>query len=223
MWGERDTTISFCEQPYAQSEYIAEFWNTWSNLAFVAVGLRHVLWGSEHGCGWWLVLVGIGSACFHATGRFMAQLLDELPMIGFVAHALLSLAPMDARMARPAVRAMVYAISATTLVAYVLAHDYEVFIIGFSILVVLIQERLLRSAALRYSRTFAWQGFWLLVAARGAWELEHRFCARWPVLAWGHVAWHVLSALSCDRSLMAISISRCGHIIIQETQRHKEH
>ena len=217
MWGARDTTISFCEEPYAQSRYIAEFWNTWSNLAYVAVGARHILQGSERGCGWWLVLVGIGSACFHATARYYAQLLDELPMIGFVTHALLSLAPMDARMARPAVRAVVCALSATTLVAYVLAHDYEVFIIGFSILVLLIQERLLRSTALAMSRKFSRQGFCLIVAARFVWELEQRFCARWPLLAWGHVAWHVLSALACDRSLVAISLARCGHVVRQHS------
>lgn len=31
-WGERDTNIHFCEPPYVRSIYVAEFWNSWTNL-----------------------------------------------------------------------------------------------------------------------------------------------------------------------------------------------
>ena len=134
-------------------------------------------------------------------------------MIGFITHALLSLAPIDPWMARHPPRAAVCALAATTLVAYVWAHDHEVFMIGFTLLVLLIQERLLRITALTISQNFVYQGFGLIVEARFVWELEQRFCARWPLLAWGHVAWHVLSALACDRSLVAISLARCGHTV----------
>ena len=222
MWGARDTTISFCEDSYAKSPYIAEFWNTWSNLAYIAVGPRHILTGSEHACGWWLVLVGTGSACFHATARYPAQLLDELPMIGFITHALLSLAPIDPWMARHNSRLYVCALAAMTLVAYMWLNDHEVFVIGFTTLVLLMQERLMRSNALTIGRHFVLQGVGLIVVARFFWELEQRFCARWPVLAWGHVAWHVLSALACDRSLVAISLARCAHTVHPPQKRKRQ-
>ena len=71
---------------------IAEFWNTISNIAFVVlcsigVGvfssgfyghtLRWELMSSLGG----LLLVGVGSAAFHGTLLWRAQLLDELPMV----------------------------------------------------------------------------------------------------------------------------------------------
>ncbi|KAJ1920065.1 alkaline ceramidase ydc1 [Mycoemilia scoparia] len=67
FWGKRTSTIDWCEENYAKSHYIAEFWNTVTNVVFTC----HIGFG----------LVGIGSFCFHATLKYTTQLLDELPML----------------------------------------------------------------------------------------------------------------------------------------------
>jgi len=94
FWGPVTATLDWCEYNYSESFYIAEFYNSWSNLAFLlltaygiyrsrAAGLtnnpltsRRFLFGYAI-----LALVGLGSFAFHATLLYSAQLLDELPMI----------------------------------------------------------------------------------------------------------------------------------------------
>lgn len=84
-WGEITATIDWCEPNYVVSPYVAEFVNTVTNLGFVALGffgvyahpnleLRFVLTFLS------ISLVGFGSAAFHATLKWNAQLGDEVPM-----------------------------------------------------------------------------------------------------------------------------------------------
>ena len=35
----------------------------------------------------WVVIIGLGSAAFHATMRYKLQLADELPMLGLIVQA----------------------------------------------------------------------------------------------------------------------------------------
>eukprot|EP00747_Dinoflagellata_sp_TGD_P223069 gnl/TRDRNA2_/TRDRNA2_94706_c1_seq1.p1 gnl/TRDRNA2_/TRDRNA2_94706_c1~~gnl/TRDRNA2_/TRDRNA2_94706_c1_seq1.p1 ORF type:complete len:288 (+),score=42.64 gnl/TRDRNA2_/TRDRNA2_94706_c1_seq1:111-974(+) len=88
FWGEQNSSIDWCERDYVVTYYIAEFWNTTSNvfmcisgiLAFVmARRLEMEMRWKVHGLAW--AAVGFGSACFHATLWYSGQLLDELPMI----------------------------------------------------------------------------------------------------------------------------------------------
>ena len=44
FWGERTATIDWCEQNYEQTYYIAEFWNTVSNLVMIVLPLYGVYW-----------------------------------------------------------------------------------------------------------------------------------------------------------------------------------
>lgn len=88
VWGKRTSTLDWCEENYVVTPYIAEFWNTISNIVMIippavcayyfwkkGVELRHILSGIS------LLVVGIGSWCFHMTLLYEMQLLDELPMI----------------------------------------------------------------------------------------------------------------------------------------------
>ncbi|XP_062391868.1 alkaline ceramidase 3 [Sardina pilchardus] len=87
-WGKPTSTLDWCEENYVVSFYIAEFWNTVSNLMMILppiYGAWHTLRNglevryvySFLG----LAAVGIGSWCFHMTLKYEMQLLDELPMI----------------------------------------------------------------------------------------------------------------------------------------------
>ncbi len=100
-WGKRTATIDWCESNYEVSRFIAEFWNTISNLVMILLPLYAIYWSFKHRqfakrnkfkkhfqvpkstiyCQIGLLIVGIGSWMFHMTLLYPMQLLDELPML----------------------------------------------------------------------------------------------------------------------------------------------
>jgi len=88
FWGEPTATIDWCENNYEVSFYVAEFWNTVTNLMMIVPGLcgAYFAWVDRLElrfitCYLGLIVVGIGSWCFHMTLLYKMQLLDELPML----------------------------------------------------------------------------------------------------------------------------------------------
>ncbi|KAK1975507.1 alkaline phytoceramidase [Colletotrichum cereale] len=87
-WGEKTSTLNFCEEDYAVSYYCAEVCNTFTNLLFLWLGFKGV-----HNCisqrhprifliaylGY--IIVGLGSTAFHTSLKYPMQLIDELSMI----------------------------------------------------------------------------------------------------------------------------------------------
>ena len=88
FWGIPTASIDWCEQNYAVTPWVAEFWNTLSSLAIVAAGLAGLCsrrFAREVRLAFALLtLVGLGSIAFHGTLRFELQMLDELPMLYLV-------------------------------------------------------------------------------------------------------------------------------------------
>ncbi|KAI8885255.1 alkaline ceramidase 3-like protein [Backusella circina FSU 941] len=87
-WGPVTSTIDWCEENYTVSPYLAEFFNTITNLGFVFFSLFGIYNTLKNGfSGTFIIaylgvmLVGFGSWCFHMTLQYEMQLLDELPMI----------------------------------------------------------------------------------------------------------------------------------------------
>ncbi|ORX51678.1 alkaline phytoceramidase family protein [Hesseltinella vesiculosa] len=86
-WGPITSSVDWCEENYAHSFYIAEFWNTVSSFAMVALGLLGIV-AHHRSMGWRLsngylmiVVVGVGSVLFHATLQYEHQMWDEVPMV----------------------------------------------------------------------------------------------------------------------------------------------
>lgn len=74
FWGLPTATIDWCEPNYQHSAYVAEFWNTLSNLLFVLLGLyglrNSMTQGFEprfHAQFVAVIVTGLGSAMFHGT------------------------------------------------------------------------------------------------------------------------------------------------------------
>ncbi|CAI5720118.1 unnamed protein product [Peronospora farinosa] len=87
-WGPPTSTIDWCELNYEYSYYIAEFWNTISNLLFVILGFyglyRSIKMGFEprfHLQYIGVMVTGFGSAMFHGTLQHVYQQCDETPMV----------------------------------------------------------------------------------------------------------------------------------------------
>lgn len=88
LWAQT-ATIDWCESNYELSYYVAEFWNTLSNFAFILPQLSQYVALSNCKCVepafrrafLSLALVGLGSFCFHMTLARPMQMFDETSMI----------------------------------------------------------------------------------------------------------------------------------------------
>ena len=80
FWGQKDTSISFCEHPYEKSKYIAEYYNTISSVGYIFVGIFFAFTKIKN-IGLTLISMGIGTAILHGTQRYYGQILDELSML----------------------------------------------------------------------------------------------------------------------------------------------
>ena len=106
FWGEQTATINWCEINYEVTYYIAEFWNTISNLVMILFPIYGIYWSYVHTqyafdvetkenfktrffkipysvlfSHLGLMVVGLGSWMFHMTLLYPMQLLDEIPMV----------------------------------------------------------------------------------------------------------------------------------------------
>lgn len=80
FWGPVQSSIDWCERNYVVSYYVAEFYNTTSNIVLLLFGL----WGIQQ-CRqqqletrFWIVyagisVIGVGSASFHGTLSHIGQ------------------------------------------------------------------------------------------------------------------------------------------------------
>ena len=79
FWGSGDATVKFCESPYENSKYIAEYYNSLSGLIYVIIGLLYKSKYKELGlCS---ISLGIGTFLLHCTQSHFGQMLDELSML----------------------------------------------------------------------------------------------------------------------------------------------
>eukprot|EP00545_Synedropsis_sp_CCMP1620_P003366 CAMPEP_0119006206 /NCGR_PEP_ID=MMETSP1176-20130426/2169_1 /TAXON_ID=265551 /ORGANISM="Synedropsis recta cf, Strain CCMP1620" /LENGTH=261 /DNA_ID=CAMNT_0006958097 /DNA_START=66 /DNA_END=851 /DNA_ORIENTATION=+ len=210
-WGEMDTTTTFCEPKYAFSSYFAEFVNAWSSLIYVVVGIYivhkfpHSRWNRMAGI--WLATIGIGSFLFHATMRYSMQLMDELPMVGFiwtvVMHKTMSTQHASIQKYATAIQVFI-SMQAVALVAlYIYWDQYEIFLHGFTIMVLndaVLGFLLKTTGPLRHGvlkRQVNMYGLCLILVGKGVWELENQVCHAIPSLIWPmHTIWHFCSAAS---------------------------
>jgi dihydroceramidase len=222
-WGVPTAVHQFCEPKYATSKYVAEFYNSISSLLYVLVA-AYALSRREFRQDPSMVLtaalvalIGLGSAAFHGTMLFEYEMCDEVPMLLFIAVALFNKMGVHAWLIRPAscavfATAVVAATAALTYV-YIKSGEYELFIAGFTFLVVVVTALSLSWRSSQHVTSFARNlSIGCIVLGKIVWEIEVRACATservWPL----HVCWHVLSAASLYYGLLADLAARidCG-------------
>ena len=80
MWGIKDTSVSFCEKPYKESKYIAEFYNTLTGISYALVSIPFLKTKTRN-----LAIIGvflsIGTILLHMTQRIYGQIMDEVSML----------------------------------------------------------------------------------------------------------------------------------------------
>ncbi|KAG8856069.1 hypothetical protein FRB96_006636 [Tulasnella sp. 330] len=95
-WGNHTSSLDWCEDNYTHLSFVAEFWNTTSNIPFIMLGFFGLLstyglpnrtrYALAHS---FIAIIGTGSFLFHTTLSWHAQvILDELPMLWSAAMSL---------------------------------------------------------------------------------------------------------------------------------------
>ena len=241
FWGLPTAQINFCEADYLFTPFIAEFANTFTNMAYIAYSLyglhnlhrtRRLTWKPALPL-IGLAGVGICSATFHMTLREIPQLADDLSMVfptAFIALRLLTFHTQDAKTN--------VKISATILVALLIVYTIHLNInkpilhsFTFGIMLHFIHRRtrwLLseRVHSLRHRESLHWtalfgevsfaSGFVLWLIDRFACDLLTR--AKYAVgLPWGfvfelHAWWHVLTAIGAFIFIVLVDHLTSGRV-----------
>lgn len=81
FWGLQDSSITFCEEDYITSQYVAEYYNSISGLAYSLVGLWYLNTSLSKETCYSLIALGLSTSLFHGTMRYYGQMADELSML----------------------------------------------------------------------------------------------------------------------------------------------
>lgn len=200
-WGDfTPATIAFCERRLCA--WVVEPSNAWSNLAYVLVGV-FILWerrghprSALDAIGVGVILLGIGSFAFHATGIRVFEVVDVSGMyvlsgIGLTFALQRLLGWRDA----VAVACFAGVVLASSLLMVLLGNDgIVVFAIEMTALVLIevgLRARNPTGAVRWIGRAVA-----VLVTAYGIWLLDIHgiVCDPDNHLVTGHAVWHVLTA-----------------------------
>ena len=219
-WGPVQSSIDWCEYNYILSFYVAEMFNTVSNLGLACMGLfgaymawRNGLGARFVGCHLGTAMVGVGSAAFHGTLTHVGQQGDETPMIIGAAVWLWSLAFQDPAFESKHPTLQLHSRWVVTVLvgAFAVLHYVMRFTVGFQVVVGLMilsgiwqvgrEYPFCRdAAALRVGRLYYNLSGW---SALVLWLCDQHFCVALHALPGGlsnpqfHAWWHVLMAINC--------------------------
>ncbi len=149
FWEPHTSSIDFCESNYLHTHLIVEPHNVWSSIIglclFGFVGIMHGNPTHE-----WrtfliyfiLMIIGIGSACLHASLHRSFQASDELPMIYLIVCALYSVLEVDTPRGEqryPHLQKYLVLLSCVATAIYLkFQHLYIIFFVTFSAMTVMI-------------------------------------------------------------------------------------
>ncbi|EQC35291.1 hypothetical protein SDRG_07516 [Saprolegnia diclina VS20] len=204
-WGSPTSSIDWCEDNYVWSYYIAEWWNSWSNvpplvLALYALYKSRVAYANESQpmvirVAYLVpVVIFLGSFAFHATLTYAGQLLDELPMMyGTLYFHYISLRHHSGVKAIFALIAL-----GLTVVLAIVGHAPLIFQIAYIALTLSLIARSItmnkERKDVRHTRLLQLSAT-LLVVAFVLWIADQVFCPSAKQLHL-HAIWHLLSGAS---------------------------
>ncbi|EJT97010.1 alkaline phytoceramidase [Dacryopinax primogenitus] len=230
-WGPHTSSIDWCEDNYVNLPYIAETWNTFSNIPYMLLGLHGVLLtqGLPHRARFALLhagvaLIGVGSFIFHATLNWYAQVfLDELPMIYVSTLCLyvILMAGKDAWWKRLVAPALVMLALAVTVIYFwypnPVFHQLSYAFIQFLTTArnyVLLQT--VPPSVRKQCHRILWSGAITFLLGFAIWNVDNQFCDTLTqyrghygdvvgALTQGHAWWHVLTGIGGSRIVVGVT------------------
>ncbi|HEX2736312.1 MAG TPA: ceramidase [Polyangiaceae bacterium] len=236
-WGPPTSSVDWCENNYAHSSFVCEWFNTLSSfvivlVALVGLGLHWRVLERRFALAFaTLALVGLGSAAFHATLLFGLQMADELPMLYLALVMVFILINLDA--GRPSALARMrwtgLALAAHGVLVTLLCTltrgplQFITFHLSFGSLesyCLYRTFRLYRTSSLPVARNLFRWGMTCYVSAIGVWFIDLRFCTALnaglanvglpnPQL---HALWHVLVSFGFYALILQIAQERLDRL-----------
>lgn len=195
--------IHFYEPKY-QVEGIHELWNTLSNFWFILVGLQLLRRGSPVALP--LIIVGICSGMFHASGTLFWEAMDEMSILVLV-HVILM------NTGDPRLRCDLWV--TVPFLCYGLAIYFRKFWIFYLILSfpTLMAVFILREEAIRYDKYRMFNDMiTCFTIGKFFWYLEQLPTIRpdhgYEYFWFGHSLWHFFAALAIGHAGLIIDLSR---------------
>lgn len=212
---ELPSSISWCENDYVYSIYIAEFWNSISGLALCTSAILQIIYhhpkhNIECKIQIYTFLVGIGTILFHSTLLYIWQLLDEIPMLLMVQSYIdyINFIHYQRTFDNKILKLQIYIIT----ISYFINHSYQVFLfqIFFTIYVLILIYKL------RTYYVFTKSSLWKITRKSNknflsncifsakvftvsliCWKFEHYFCSLYNDynILQLHAIWHVLTSV----------------------------
>jgi len=219
FWGPATSNVNWCESDYEFSSYIAEYYNTISNIPMIFLGLFGLYQG--YICGLevqflysycFIFIIGVGSTMFHATLLYHFQLLDELPMIlgslifiycmidmqliqNLTKVTEKSKRPMILNLQRKILIFALFSYGIATCVIMAMYIDSPVPMnVSYAIMVVFIvfcSIILYRTSKDSDVKKFFWFSFCSYLIGALFWITEKNFCGNYPGVKYFHAYWHI--------------------------------
>ena len=214
-WGAITSSVDWCEINYHVSSYLCEFFNSFSSVAMVLVGvlgyfLQHGLLEARFVVAMCMIsVVGMGSFAFHATLKHETQMLDEVPML-WNALSLLYIITENEHASKPKygfwfpLSLTLYGVVTSLLVALTngllqfCAFHVSFATLEFYCLYQVYQMNRRYSNENQAMRTLFNYGFYTFLIALVCWQLDINFCSTLQSLPLGipnpqfHAWWHIL-------------------------------
>jgi len=235
LWGPVTATLDWCESNYAVCLYIAEFWNTVTNLTMITLAVCGMVATARAGAefrfqlsNFGIMLVGIGSWCFHGSLLYEMQLLDELPMVYTTAVFIYCISLQDPKKRHsPALALFLLVLCAAITAVYVWWKEPLFHQVCYGLMVAYLTATCTRTAyRFRDDRALVRvlvAAVFLFLAAWGLWNIDIHFCQELremrehmgpfaPLLEL-HAWWHVLTAYSSYLQVVfstAVQLRVCG-------------
>lgn len=206
FWEPHTSSIDFCEENYRFTPYVAELLNSVTSLPITASGIWSWALMPQPYRGYlrfklcWLafVVIGLGSALFHATLRRPMQALDEIPMV--LANLVFVFSLVNPQ--RSQANLMMWALTGAgvlLVIVYMAFKAYAIFFLSYGLVVAYLVFGSARrvffappssnSAVLKLLFKLAFSLYFL---GFGLWVTDHAACTRLGV-GHLHIAWHFLA------------------------------
>lgn len=217
-----DALHDWCEGNYEMVPFIAEFWNTLSNGMYIYIGLwtmfefTNTIYHRLQLCGLSLIVIGIGSICYHGTITRWGQAFDELAIL-YWEVALLAVVFEKQEMAYPLIKYLYapFAIFETVLywqmdkypnIGWALYHPLHVMVDIVVVYTLWSKFKALSvGKSLSYGMRLLIRGLVLIIIAFGCWLLDMFWCDTFQFLYLHAFGWHLLSGLAILHLHIALS------------------
>ena len=212
-FGPPTSLVNWCEPDYVHSRYIAETFNTISNLYTVIIGyllFKHyrAYENRFRMTALLMMMVGIGSAAFHGSLKYHFQLLDELPMLYTTVSMTYIVIEMPYKSVRyPNLPIITVALCCILTIGHIVLKNAELFFACFGIL---LSPAIWHTLFGKHHRdvviSMRYALFFLIVAFT-SWELDRFFCS--VVQPYHlHSIWHIFITVSGQYWLNAMVYKR---------------